>query len=453
MSLPVKLSSLALAVAGAILAPTAHSQDLFNAYRLAWENDQTLKSAKARLDGVRESVGQIEARQRPSVFLQVNRSRVTQVRKDNGQTFGRQYYPGESESLSIRQSLYNRRTSESILEAKQAVVSAEAELDGVSATVAERLVLGYLELMQAQDQMGTTDWLLKAAQERMVAAERALAAGTGVRTDIDEVQAQIDRYQADMIQFELALRSAEARLAALMGAPIGKPFRLQAAALDGLRFDEMPLQQWLTEVTANSPMVDRERSEVDRARRALRVVDSDRYPVVDLTAQATRSVSDSGFFVNTETESALIGVQVQVPIYSGGLISANTRQAMAQIREAEARAEATVIEATTKARQFHDALVQGFARVRALQTAVRSAEQAIVGTRRSLEAGVRTQLDVLLAEQRRAETEMQLSMARYQALAAWVQLNALAGKADEQMVMKLDPLFVAAGPEDRFAAR
>jgi hypothetical protein len=81
-------------------------------------------------------------------------------------------------------------------------------------------------------------------------------------------------------------------------------------------------------------------------------------------------------------------------------------------------------------------VIEGVLRVRALEQAVRSSETALQSTRRSYEAGSRTQVDVLNAEEARVSAVLDLANARYAYLLARITLRALAGEADAERLLK-----------------
>ena len=72
-------------------------------------------------------------------------------------------------------------------------------------------------------------------------------------------------------------------------------------------------------------------------------------------------------------------------------------------------------------------MTEGVLRVRALEQAVRSAEQMMRSTQMSLKAGARTQLDVLNAQQQYTLALRDLAQARFVYLMSKVRLSALAG--------------------------
>ena len=86
-------------------------------------------------------------------------------------------------------------------------------------------------------------------------------------------------------------------------------------------------------------------------------------------------------------------------------------------------------------------VTEGELRVRALEQALRSADQLLLSTRRSRQAGVRTALDELNAEQQRATVRRDLMQARYLSLVSRLRLYALSGMAPEQAIAEVAVAF------------
>jgi hypothetical protein len=91
-------------------------------------------------------------------------------------------------------------------------------------------------------------------------------------------------------------------------------------------------------------------------------------------------------------------------------------------------------------------VTEGVLRIRALEQALRSAEQLVLSNRRSFEAGSRTLNDALNAEQQKVSAQRDLAMARYTYLLSRVRLQALAGAPMLELVEELNRWLVPKVP-------
>ena len=88
-------------------------------------------------------------------------------------------------------------------------------------------------------------------------------------------------------------------------------------------------------------------------------------------------------------------------------------------------------------------VTENIPKIRALEQALRSAEQLIVSNQKSFQAGNRTMIDVLNAQQQRMVVSRDLAQARYMYLVSKLNLLALVGAADSQAVAEINQAFQA----------
>ena len=124
-----------------------------------------------------------------------------------------------------------------------------------------------------------------------------------------------------------------------------------------------------------------------------------------------------------------IGLQLNVPIYSGGYVTSVQRQAAAQLLNAQSLLDAGLQELGLKVQKEYRGIVEGTAKLRALEQAASSARVALDSTRKSYQAGVRTLLNVLDADQDLKTSERNLVQARYTYILSRIRLAALLGTA------------------------
>jgi outer membrane protein/protease secretion system outer membrane protein len=144
-------------------------------------------------------------------------------------------------------------------------------------------------------------------------------------------------------------------------------------------------------------------------------------------AQWSNSGSENITRINSRYENKSLGLQLTIPIYSGGYVSATIRQAVAEQTRAEESLEVLRRDLGVRVHKEYRGVSEGVMRVRALEQAVRSAEQMMRSTQMSLKAGSRTQLDVLNAQQQYTMALRDLAQARYTYLMAKVKLASLVG--------------------------
>jgi outer membrane protein/protease secretion system outer membrane protein len=172
------------------------------------------------------------------------------------------------------------------------------------------------------------------------------------------------------------------------------------------------------------------RAQVEASRREIDKARSGHLPTLDAIAQWSISQNDTVTQTNSRFDNKTIGVQLNVPIYSGGFVSSQVRQAVADLERAQEALEADRRDLAMRVEKEFRGITEGVLRVRALEQAVRSAETSVVSSRRSFEGGARTVVDVLNAEQQRVSALHDLASARYLYMLSRIRLRSLAGEAD-----------------------
>jgi outer membrane protein/protease secretion system outer membrane protein len=149
-------------------------------------------------------------------------------------------------------------------------------------------------------------------------------------------------------------------------------------------------------------------------------------------AQWSNSGSENITRVNSRFENKTIGLQLNIPLYSGGYVNSTIRQAVAEQTRVEESLEALRRDLGVRVHKEYRGVSEGVMRVKALEQAARSAEQMMKSTQMSLSAGSRTQLDVLNAQQQFTLALRDLAQARLVYLLSRVRLASLVG--DDAMV-------------------
>ena len=437
-----RLASACLAWLGMGLALPAWSMDLRQAYEAAYENDATIRAARAGAEASRERLPQARAQQLPNVSLNANRNHndlTSQTRNILGQptTTENQYYSG-SQTLSVRQPLYRPYVSAQVRQAQAQVKDADAALERDEQSLVTRVGEAYFDALLAQDQV-----LLVGAQKstyttQLEAARRGLEAGSGTRTDVDEAQARLDLTLAQELEAQQSVEFTRRRLEVLTGRQVDV-----LAPLDVQRFTpELPtpnqLDAWVDRAEQASPEMQSLRAQLDAAREEVEKAKAGHKPTLDAVAQWSRSSSDTVTSINQRYDNKSIGLQLSVPLYAGGYVSSTVRQAVAAQERAREALEAARRDLGVRVHREFRGMTEGVLRVKALEQAVRSAEQAVLSNQKSFQAGSRTTVDVLNAQQQKTTAQRDLAQARYLYLVSRLRLQALAGEDRQSSVSQVN---------------
>ncbi len=435
------LTLCALAAAAALFADLAWSMDLLQAYQAALQEDATLRAARAAADAARERLPQARAQLLPNVAFSAGRNRNDLSRPQEflgkPSTAHEQYY-SFNQTLQLRQPLLRKPLWDGIEQAGYLVRDAEATLERELQNLGVRVADAYLEALLAQDQLELVLSQQAFTQTQLDAAIRALAAGSGTRTDIDEAQARLDLNRAQELEARQNLDYTRRQLEVLTRHPVGELARLDAGKLPLLPPEPQNLDAWLAMAEASSPELLALKARLEAARVEVSKSEAGHYPTLDAVAQATRSASENVTTPSSSYINRSVGLQLNVPLYAGGYTQSVVRQALAEQTRAEETLEATRRDLGLRLQREYRGVTEGVAKIGALEQAVRSAEQLVKSSRRSFEAGSRTLVDILNAEQQLQTTRRDLAQARYLYLVSRVRLQALAGGDKEAAIAELN---------------
>jgi protease secretion system outer membrane protein len=433
-----------LACAGIVLATGAGAapMDLQQAWLAARSNDAQLRAARAAAEAMRERVPQAQAQLRPQVNLNLQRSR-NELRSESAGPFGEPvqqhlYYGSGTDALTVRQPIYRPQLTAQLRQARALVDNGEAVLQQEEQRLVMRLTQAYLEALLAEEQLRLVGVQRAAYAAQLEAARRGLAAGSGIRTDIDEAQARLDLNTAQELEARQSVEFTRRQLAVIVGQPVAELAGLDVERLP-LAVPEPPrLDDWVARAEAASPEIRAAAANVQAARHEVERVQAAHHPTLDAVGQISRNDSDNPTRIDTRYRQRTIGVQLNVPLYQGGLVQSQVRQALADQERYQSLLDGLRLDVASRVHREFRGVTEGIARVRALEQAVRSSEQLVTSSRRSQQGGSRTLVDVINAQQQLGTARRDLAQARFGYLLAVVRLRAVAGELTDASITEVN---------------
>jgi len=295
-----------------------------------------------------------------------------------------------------------------------------------------RVASAYFEALMADEQLELVLAQKKTYTALVDAAKKGLAAGSGTRTDIDDAQSRLDMARAQELEARQNQDLARRQLQLLVNQPVDQIAKLNVAALQLSAPMPANLDEWTRKAEQASPEIRGMQARLDASRREVGKAQAGHLPTVDAVAQWSNSGSENITRVNSRFENKTIGLQLNIPLYSGGYVNSTIRQAVAEQTRVEESLEALRRDLGVRVHKEYRGVSEGVMRVKALEQAARSAEQMMKSTQMSLSAGSRTQLDVLNAQQQFTLALRDLAQARLVYLLSRVRLASLVG--DDAMV-------------------
>jgi outer membrane protein/protease secretion system outer membrane protein len=431
-------TALACALSGIALASWAQSSvmDLKQVYQAALEQDSNIRASRAAADSGRERLPQARAGLLPQVSASAGRNNnnldTTAPNILGTPVTTNDKYLSDNKTVQLRQPLVNMQRWLQFQQAKSVVEEVEANLDRDLQNLVVRVAGAYFEALMSDEQLDLVLAQKKTYTALVDAAKKGLAAGSGTRTDIDDAQSRLDMAAAQELEARQNQDLARRQLQLLVNQPVDQIAKLNVAALQLSPPIPANLDDWTRKAEQASPEIRAMQARLDASRREVSKAQAGHLPTLDAVAQWSNSGSENITRVNSRYENKTIGLQLNVPLYSGGYVNSTIRQAVAEQTRAEESLEALRRDLGVRVHKEYRGVSEGVLRVRALEQAARSAEQMMKSTQMSLTAGSRTQLDVLNAQQQFTLALRDLAQARLVYLLSGVRLASLVG--DDAMV-------------------
>ena len=441
-----RLLTVALAAAFAAQAgPAAAAMDLMDVIRAATEIDPVVASARAQLAAIQERVPQAQAALKPTLNATANANfnvldtSVARTRDWDAQSLG----------LLASVPVYRPANREVVRQSELSVQVAEAQLAQARQDLILRVSQAYFDVLAAQDSLAVVRAQKQAIGEQFASARRNFEVGTATVTDQQEAQARLDLTRAQEVSFENDLEVRRALLAQLIGKPAEDLHTLrrnvEVKAPEAEREGE-----WASIARAQNYQVRQAELSGEIARREIERQRFGHQPTLDLVTQANAGRSANGATstaaVGIRSQSALVGLQFAMPLYTGGAVDARVREAIALQDKTQFDLENARRVAEQAARQTFLGVKSGLEQVRALTAAERSSQLALESNQLGYQVGVRINIDVLNAAQQLFSTQRDLARARYDVLLNGLRLRNTAGDLSESDIAQVNGLLEAPRP-------
>ena len=430
-----------LIIASALAASPVMAADLLEIYREALARDAQFAAARSQLMAAQERIPQGLAGLLPTIGLSANTGHNdADIKQPTAASLG---YNTNGYSVQLTQPLFRWQNWVQYDQSKLAVAQAEAQFSGAQQELITRVAQAYFDVLYAQDVLAFTGAQKTAIVQQLEQARRNFEVGTATIVDTHEAQARHDLAVSQEIGAQNDLAVRRQNLAAIIGAEPGmlQPFR-EALTIGRPQPDDGAA--WVASAEDASPLVRVQQAALEIARREIERNRAAHYPTLDAVASYNHNrnpISASASEVNTQ----VVGLQFNLPIYSGGALRSRDREAVALADKARNDVDFARRRAAFDARQAYLGVTAGIAQVKALDAALASSTLALESNQTGMEVGVRINIDVLNAQSQVFATRRDLARARYDTVLAQLRLKAAAGTLGEEDVKALNDLLLKQG--------
>ena len=444
----IRLSNNVVFIAALVLtefavSTTANGMGLMEAYEAAVANDSVYQSATHENEAGQQFKVIGRANLLPNISANYGYNRNNQditTNNNNNSITDTRNYNSENGSIQLRQPIFNLESWARYRQGKAQTNLSDKQLEVSKQALITRFFGLFASANYAEDVLA----LAKAARDGFKLQEDAnklmAVRGEGTKIALIESQAKLSLSEAQVIEAEDNLTDSRNALALMLGKDVAALDRL-TDGFSVLTMQPTNLEEWKEIALAHNPEMAVQREAVEVASQEVKRNRAGHAPRLDAIASISKSDSDttSTFKQNIDTKS--IGLQLNIPIYAGGAVSALTAQAQANYLKSQDDLQTKTNEVLLDLRKQYNTLQSSTLRIDALKQSVASAELLVAATKKSLIGGVRTNLDVLEARKQLFETKRDLSLARYNYLVAYINLRKAAGTLTVAELEKISPYF------------
>lgn len=414
------------------------ADDLVSIYQLALDADPEYQAAIATHAAALEVLPQSRAALLPNIGVRADVSRDRFDPRGSGST---SYATNQTYSVGLRQAIYQRESFVQLEQADSRIAQADAELEAAQQDLILRIARIYFIQLAAQDNLEFVRADKNAIERTLDQAEQRFKVGLAAITDSLEARARFDTAVSDEINAEKLMDDAREAVRELTGQPPGVPEILQAE-IPLIAPDPADKEKWVTAAVAQNPLVLAARSATETAKQEIQVQRSGHYPSLDVTADWSYRDNRFGGFTELKRNDSAVGLEFNLPLYQGGLVSSQTRQSRYEYNRAIEEQTKQYRATERQTRDNYRGVISGISKVKALQRAVESNEKAVEAAETGFEVGTRTIVDVLDAQRELLRARRDYARSRYDYLLDTLRLKQAAGIVAEEDLVQISAWLV-----------
>ncbi len=416
----------------------AVATNLVDVFNLAEKNDPIYMQAAAKYRATLESKPQALSQLLPSINLSGDTYSNDQDISSNSNFGGSGdiSFNSHGYSLSLSQPIFRYDRYLSLQQADTVIRQADTELAVAQQELIIRITERYFNVLSSIDNLELARSEVESLSRQLEQANQRFEVGLSAITDVAEAQAGYDLAMAREIQAINEIDNAREAMRELTGeyvteiASLGNDMPLVKPIPDSIdKWTETALNQNLS-ISATSLAA-------DIARKGIDIQKAGHYPTLDFAASKNYD-SSGGRLGDTQTHGERIGLELNVPLYSGGLTSSKIREAYEDYNVAMYSLEQVKRSANRLTRETYLGVISGISQVKALRQAVVSSETALKATEAGFEVGTRTAVDVVASQRATFEARRNYSQAKYDYILNSLKLKQAAGTLSPEDLQQIN---------------
>ncbi len=410
------------------------AETLLEFYNIALQSDTKLALARSSLGGASARLEKSASWLKPQINLLANQkwNNTDYIRATSS-------YPSSFLSLTLTLPLFDYGRWLDVDEARAYITHEEALYASSRQDLIIRVATVFFDLLAAQESLALAKTEQHVFGQQLSQTTQRFDAGFSTTVDVHEAQAAYDLAVAQEITAQSDLDTAQEAVFEIAGQPLGSASRLKEDIPLTLP-EPQNIDSWVELALQNNFDVLAQQAVVDAANEALSGVKAEHLPTLSLVTGLTY-LNTLGSLYEEESTTRYVGFELDIPIYSGGLTTAKTKEASLFLTQAKTTLEQIRRSTVGQSRSAYLAVNVGIALINARKQSTRSAEAVVVAMEAEFKAGRRTVVEVLDAQRDLFRAQNELIHARYDYLLALLALKKSVGSLHDSDLASIDSLF------------
>ena len=408
----------------------ANAADLMDIYRQSLENDPTFKAAYSTYMSSSEAIPQARAGLLPHMGSSSQISTNTQNVNAGTALIISEAYRNHTWQLNASQAIFNFKVWSQVQQAKASVKAAQATFNDAAQDLILRTAAAYLDVLFARDTLNFAEAKKRANKRQLDQATQRYKVGLDPITSVYDAQSAYDQSVAEVIASKNNEINRKEALRKLTNHVYEDIAPLRNSRIPLITPEPNSMEEWVASGLKQNYKLFSAKYNLQAAREKIKAQSAGNWPVFALKGQSNNSRNIAGsdnFFVPKSQRTSVIAVAVDFPVFQGGLVESQTRQAQFDFQTISEQLESVYRNVIVESHIAFNRIVDGISKVNAERQTVSSRQNSVESTESQFLVGTRTMVDVVNAQQRLFEAQRELANDQYNFINAILNLKYLAG--------------------------
>lgn len=422
--------SLIIGLTAMVTSYSSSAENLVDVYQQAQANDPVVLKAHAQFMASKENIIQARSVLLPQLYafgqFELTEQEVNDIKSEDNET--------KTIGASLSMELYHHASWLKLGTAKKIAHQSDIAFQVAQQELIVRVTKAYFDVLSAKDDLEFAKAEKKAIARQLDQTKQRFKVGLTAITDVHEAQAQFDNTVTAEIRAENSVFNAEEALREITNIYPRNLDVLNTKRFSASRPTPDSANDWQQTAEAKNLSLISQKISVDISKDSINTARAGHYPTIDLKGRYSKSDIDDQLMPSPTVDfnSQSIGIEINVPLYTGGAITSSVRQAQSNYVAASQDLSKTHRNVVRSTRNAYNTVIAAVSAIKSLEQSVISAESALRATEAGMDVGIRTIVDVLDSTRNLYNAKRNLSSTRYSYIQAILSLKQAAGTITEQ---------------------